>query len=325
MPDGQQSVPRSGQFDQLIAMIKAQRHRFLEQQMPAGFQHGFADFVMQMRRQNHIHNVQRFLFEQLCLDATRPATHVSDHWRHHPHFDDDDVVCLNAYPSWAGRGCRADPAYDFAESARTWREGMERMAGFHERQEVRYATAAVEICRREGKPIVIASELGVGDPDNPGMATLRELGWPCFASPGAAVDALSAMWSYASAKAGVIQLTKSLGCEWARYNINVNAVAPGYVNTSLVEDLSQKGVLDVAELASRTPLGRLAECTEIADIVIFLASEESKYMEGHTIIVDGGWTAYTYLESWLANSKKGLSHRPSARLRDCPLDGEENL
>jgi NAD(P)-dependent dehydrogenase (short-subunit alcohol dehydrogenase family) len=109
---------------------------------------------------------------------------------------------------------------------------------------------------------------------------------------------------YSCAKAGVIQLTKVLGCEWARYNINVNAIAPGYVKTSLVEELAGKGTLDVAELATRTPLGRLAEPEEIAAAVIFLASEESKYIEGQTVVIDGGWTAYGYLESWLAKNKR---------------------
>jgi GNAT superfamily N-acetyltransferase len=63
------------------------------------------------------------------LDPTRPATHVSDRWREHPHFGNDDIVCLNAYPSWAGRGGEGNPAYDLAESARSWREGL---AGVHE-------------------------------------------------------------------------------------------------------------------------------------------------------------------------------------------------
>lgn len=109
---------------------------------------------------------------------------------------------------------------------------------------------------------------------------------------------------YSCAKAGIIQLTKVLGCEWARYNINVNAVAPGYVKTHLVEELVEKGALDVEALAARTPLGRLAEPEEIADVVIFLASEESKYMEGQTIVIDGGWSVYGYLESWLAKSRQ---------------------
>jgi len=107
---------------------------------------------------------------------------------------------------------------------------------------------------------------------------------------------------YGSAKAGVMHLTRTLGCEWARYNINVNAIAPGYIKTQLVEDLLAKGVIDESELARRTPAGRLGECGEIADAVVFLASEQSKYIVGQTIVVDGGWSAYMYLESWLVNS-----------------------
>jgi NAD(P)-dependent dehydrogenase (short-subunit alcohol dehydrogenase family) len=107
---------------------------------------------------------------------------------------------------------------------------------------------------------------------------------------------------YGSAKAGVMQLTRTLGCEWARYNINVNAVAPGYTKTQLVEDLLAKGVIDESELAGRTPAGRLGDCEEMADAVIFLASEQSKYIVGQTIVVDGGWTAYMYPESWLKQS-----------------------
>jgi 3-oxoacyl-[acyl-carrier protein] reductase len=104
---------------------------------------------------------------------------------------------------------------------------------------------------------------------------------------------------YGSAKAGVMQLTRTLGCEWARHNINVNAIAPGYIKTQLVTDLLAKGVYDEKELAKRTPAGRLGECEEVADAAVFLASEESKYIVGQTIVVDGGWSAYTYLESWL--------------------------
>jgi len=107
---------------------------------------------------------------------------------------------------------------------------------------------------------------------------------------------------YCSAKAGVMALTKVLACEWARYNINVNAVAPGYVQTDLVANLATKGTLDVNELAGRTPNGRLAEGEDVAEAVVFLASEDSKHILGQTIVIDGGWTAYGYLESWLKNA-----------------------
>jgi len=109
---------------------------------------------------------------------------------------------------------------------------------------------------------------------------------------------------YSCAKAGVMQLAKVLGCEWARYNINVNAVAAGYVRTNLVEDLVEKGTLDIHEISNRTPIGRLAEPEEIAAAVIFLASEDSKYMEGQTLVIDGGWSAYGYLESWLGKTER---------------------
>jgi NAD(P)-dependent dehydrogenase (short-subunit alcohol dehydrogenase family) len=71
------------------------------------------------------------------------------------------------------------------------------------------------------------------------------------------------------------------------------------VETDLVKDLAARGVLDADELASRTPMGRMARSTEIADCVVFLASDESRYIEGQTIVVDGGWTAFGYVESWL--------------------------
>ena len=113
------------------------------------------------------------------------------------------------------------------------------------------------------------------------------------------IDAFPERACYCSAKAGVMALTKVLGCEWARYNINVNAVAPGYVETDLVSNLVAKGTLDVNELAGRTPNGKLAKPSDVADTVVFLASEDSKHIVGQTIVVDGGWTAYGYLESWL--------------------------
>jgi NAD(P)-dependent dehydrogenase (short-subunit alcohol dehydrogenase family) len=104
---------------------------------------------------------------------------------------------------------------------------------------------------------------------------------------------------YCSAKAGVMALTKVLACEWARYNINVNAVAPGYVETELVSGLVSRGKLNVTELKRRTPSGNLCSAEDVANAVVFLASKESKSINGQTTVIDGGWTAYGYLESWL--------------------------
>lgn len=109
---------------------------------------------------------------------------------------------------------------------------------------------------------------------------------------------------YCSAKAGVINLTRVLGCEWARYNINVNAIAPGFIKTSLIEDLIAKGLYDEKILAMRAPLGRIGTPEDIADAAVFLASDESSYITGQTIVVDGDWSSYMYLESWLADTRK---------------------
>jgi NAD(P)-dependent dehydrogenase (short-subunit alcohol dehydrogenase family) len=119
----------------------------------------------------------------------------------------------------------------------------------------------------------------------------------------AGIGALPERACYCSAKAGVIQLTRVLGCEWAKYNINVNAVAPGYVKTALVEELIEKGKYDEEKLSARAPMGRLGTCEEVADAAVFLASEESRYITGQTIVVDGGWSSYLYLESWLQDSR----------------------
>lgn len=105
--------------------------------------------------------------------------------------------------------------------------------------------------------------------------------------------------SYCSAKAGIMALTKVLASEWAKYNINVNAVAPGYVETELVHDLVSQGTLKIDELKRRTPGGKLTSEQDVAEAVLFLASDNSRSINGQTIIIDGGWTAYGYLESWL--------------------------
>ncbi len=98
---------------------------------------------------------------------------------------------------YLGLGIQGNIARSYRESPKMPHQGMQRMADFHERQEVRYAEAAVEMSKRYSKPIVIASELAHADPENPGIARLRELGWPCFGSPRAAVNALDSMWRYA--------------------------------------------------------------------------------------------------------------------------------
>ncbi len=94
--------------------------------------------------------------------------------------------------------------------------------------------------------------------------------------------------SYHASKAGVILFTKSVAIEWIRYNINVNAVGPGNVDTGLVDQFIQKGSRETT--LKSIPIKRFAEPQEIANLVLFLASDLSSYMVGEHVIIDGGLT-----------------------------------
>tara|TARA_Y100000741_G_C18215287_1_gene543465 strand:- start:395 stop:1102 length:708 start_codon:yes stop_codon:yes gene_type:complete len=93
---------------------------------------------------------------------------------------------------------------------------------------------------------------------------------------------------YSTMKTGIIGMTRSMAIEWAKQNILINAVSPGFVMTKLTdESLSLK---EKKELKEQVPLGRFARPEEIASVVSFLCSEENKYLTGQNIIVDGGFT-----------------------------------
>lgn len=94
--------------------------------------------------------------------------------------------------------------------------------------------------------------------------------------------------AYAAAKGGVVAMTRSLAAEWAPY-VRVNCVAPGYVATSMVQELVAQGRVDPEAVNRRTPFGRMAEPAEVASAVLFLASDEASFITGETIMVDGGW------------------------------------
>jgi NAD(P)-dependent dehydrogenase (short-subunit alcohol dehydrogenase family) len=98
--------------------------------------------------------------------------------------------------------------------------------------------------------------------------------------------------AYGPAKAGIAHLTRVLAVEWAPYNIRVNAIAPGYVRTPLVENIIKEGKLEEKRLAERTPMGRLARPEEIAAAAVFLFSDDASYITGVTLPVDGGYLAY---------------------------------
>lgn len=103
---------------------------------------------------------------------------------------------------------------------------------------------------------------------------------------------LPARNAYSAAKAGIVGMTRAMASEWARDGIRVNAVAPGYVRTDLINELERKGALDAVGIALRTPLGRMAEPAEIAEAIVFLASSRASYITGAVLPVDGGWTAF---------------------------------
>ena len=94
--------------------------------------------------------------------------------------------------------------------------------------------------------------------------------------------------SYAASKGGVAQVTKAMANDWAKYNILVNAIGPGWVNTELTQALREDKER-FAEISGRIPLGRWADPGDLAGAAVFLASDASDYITGQTIFVDGGW------------------------------------
>jgi 3-oxoacyl-[acyl-carrier protein] reductase len=101
--------------------------------------------------------------------------------------------------------------------------------------------------------------------------------------------------AYVAAKAGVVNLTRSMALELAKHNILVNAVAPGSTETETwcgwIKDASSEVQDMYARLLSHIPLGRAAKPREIAQAALFLVAPESSYVTGHVLTIDGGWTA----------------------------------
>ena len=98
--------------------------------------------------------------------------------------------------------------------------------------------------------------------------------------------------AYSSAKAAISMLTRTLGAEWAAKGVRVNAIAPGYILTPLTQKLIDDGKLDAARVRRRTPAGKFGEPRHIADAMLFLASDQSEFITGVTLPVDGGYTSW---------------------------------
>ena len=97
--------------------------------------------------------------------------------------------------------------------------------------------------------------------------------------------------AYTAAKHGLEGLTKALAAEWSPRGVRVLSVAPAYVATELLAGTMAAGGFTEADVAARTPLGRLAEPEEVARVVAFLVSDDASYITGSSIMVDGGWLA----------------------------------
>ena len=94
--------------------------------------------------------------------------------------------------------------------------------------------------------------------------------------------------AYAAAKGGVAQLTKAFANEWAAHGVNVNAIAPGYMETDNTEALINDPVRS-RQILERIPAGRWGRPEDLAGAAVFLASSASDYLNGHVLVVDGGW------------------------------------
>ena len=97
--------------------------------------------------------------------------------------------------------------------------------------------------------------------------------------------------AYAASKAGILGLTRVTALEAAPYNITVNAIAPGFVETEMVRARIMEGKLDRDRLIERIPLRRMGTVEDIAKVAVFLASDHASYITGQVIIVDGGYLA----------------------------------
>ncbi|HXX93907.1 MAG TPA: SDR family oxidoreductase [Planctomycetota bacterium] len=96
--------------------------------------------------------------------------------------------------------------------------------------------------------------------------------------------------AYCAAKAGVVNLTRVLAFEWARHGITVNAVAPTFVETPLTRPMFDDPAFK-SDVLGRIPLGRLGRPEDIVGSVVYLSSASADMVTGHTLLVDGGWTA----------------------------------
>lgn len=98
--------------------------------------------------------------------------------------------------------------------------------------------------------------------------------------------------AYGPAKAAVSMMARNLACEWSAGGVRINAIAPGFIRTPMVDRLTVEGKIDAQAIIDHTPMGRMGLPVEIAKASAFLLSDWSSYVTGVTLPVDGGWLAY---------------------------------
>lgn len=97
---------------------------------------------------------------------------------------------------------------------------------------------------------------------------------------------------YIASKGGVVQLTKALAVEWARFNVRVNCIAPSYIMTEMATRDIEANPKILEQNLKRIPMRRAGQPREVADVVVFLASDAASFVTGETVAIDGGWLAW---------------------------------
>lgn len=244
-------------LDGRVAIVSG-ASRGLGQAMAIGLAEAGADIVALSRRQNHLRETVSAIASlgrgvlPLSCDVTQPRQILRVVERTLAHFGKVDILVNNAGI------IRRAPAREYSDS--DWHEVLATnlTAVFHFCQ----AVGKHMIERRQGKIINIASLLSF--------------------SGGIWVPA------YAASKGGVAQLTKALANEWGPSNVQVNAIAPGYFKTDNTAELL-RDKKRAAEISARIPMGRWGKPDDLKGAVVFLASSASDYVNGHILVVDGGW------------------------------------
>ncbi len=129
-------------------------------------------------------------------------------------------------------------------------------------------TAAKEMVKQKSGTIVNVASIAMGQV-GVGFATLAH---------------------YSASKGGIVGMTETMAIELGPYNIRVNAIAPGVIDTPMIDPVKQDPK-SMEGILARVPLHRVGEPEEVSNLVLFLASDASSYMTGSTVVIDGGWLA----------------------------------